>query len=70
MVSMQSVLTELGVPVAEDKTVGPSQVLPYLGIEFDSSRQEIRLPQEKFVELMSILQNFVDWKKWTKKKYH
>ena len=40
---MQSLFSELGVPIAEDKTVGPSQCLTYLGIEIDARRQMIRL---------------------------
>ena len=34
---------ELGVPVAEDKTVGPTTYLSFLGIEVDSERLELHL---------------------------
>jgi hypothetical protein len=36
-----------GVPLAEDKTVEPVEVLTFLGIEFDTIRMELRLPKEK-----------------------
>ena len=38
---------ELGVPLAEEKTAGPSTVITFLGIELDSIKFEARLPQEK-----------------------
>ena len=37
----------LGVPIAEEKTVGPSQVIQFAGITLDSVRQESRLPEDK-----------------------
>lgn len=37
----------LGVPLAEDKTEGPTTHLCFLGIEIDSVAGECRLPQEK-----------------------
>ena len=40
-----------GVPVAEDKTVEPTEILAFLGIEFDTLAMELRLPNEKLVEL-------------------
>ncbi|KAM4691121.1 LOW QUALITY PROTEIN: uncharacterized protein WCC33_015972 [Rhinophrynus dorsalis] len=41
------VLGELGVPVAQEKTVGPSTCLTFLGIKIDSKVQVVRLPKEK-----------------------
>lgn len=52
---------ELGVPVAEEKTVGPVTCLTYLGYELDSEKMEIRIPQDKISDILhqiaSILQN-------------
>jgi hypothetical protein len=42
-----------GVPVAEDKTVEPTEILAFLGIEFDTLAMELRPPNEKLVELKS-----------------
>ena len=36
-----------GIPLAEDKTVGPEQVMPFAGIELDSIRMRACLPQDK-----------------------
>ena len=38
---------ELGVPVATEKTLGPTTCLTFLGIEVDTDLLELRLPQEK-----------------------
>ena len=38
---------ELGVPLAEEKTVGPSTVITFLGIELDAIKFEARFPQGK-----------------------
>ena len=38
------VCRDSGFPVAEEKTVGPTTLIPLLGIELDSERLELRLP--------------------------
>ena len=65
---IERVFKELGVPLAPDKIFGPSQVLTYLGIEIDSVNLVIRLPKDKFDELMSSLRFWKDKKKCTKKE--
>jgi len=42
---------ELGIPVAVGKTVGPTTVLTFWGIEFDTAKLVVRLPMEKIVRL-------------------
>ncbi len=49
---------QLGVPLDESKEEGPSEVITFLGIEIDTAKMEVRLPQNKLDELRSIL------KKW------
>ena len=68
MDTMVSLFSELGVPLASDKTVGPSQVVIYLGIEIDSVSQTIRLPSDKFQELMAKLEDWKDKRKCTKRE--
>jgi hypothetical protein len=48
-----------GVPVAEDKTVEPTEILAFLGIEFHTLAMELRLPNEKLVELKHTLQTLI-----------
>ena len=38
---------KLGVPLAEEKTVGPSTIITFLGIELDSIKFEAHFPQGK-----------------------
>ena len=63
-----SLFSELGVPTADDKTVGPAQRVPYLGIEVDSAAQSIRLPADKFSELLTSLKAWQSRKKCTKRE--
>ena len=66
MDTMLSLFAELGVPVAEDKTCGPAQVVSYLGIEIDVLASEIRLLSDKLKDLLSLLQQWKGRKKCTK----
>ena len=54
-----------GVPVAKDKIVEPTEILTFLGIEFETLAMELRLPNEKLVELKHTLELFVQSKKVT-----
>ena len=48
----------LGVPIAQDETVGPNTTLQFVGIEFDSVRQEARLPLDKLTKCRTLLNRF------------
>ena len=39
--------SDVGFPVAEEKSDGPATVISVLGIVLDSVRQELRLPDKK-----------------------
>ena len=45
-------------PVVASKTLGPSQVLEFMGIVLDSVRMEARLPDDKLVRIKDMLQSF------------
>ena len=45
-------------PVVASKTLGPSQVLEFMGIVLDSVRMEARLPDDKLSRLKNMLQSF------------
>lgn len=49
---------ELGVPLEESKSEGPTACLTFLGLELDSATRIIRLPQDK---LASLRQSLSDW---------
>ena len=42
----------LGVPIAQEKTCGPSHVIQFAGITLDSINQEARLPEDKLQKIM------------------
>lgn len=45
-------------PVVASKTLGPSQVLEFMGIELDSTRMEARLPEDKLQRTRALLTSF------------
>eukprot|EP00079_Xenopus_tropicalis_P012677 XP_002939985.2 PREDICTED: uncharacterized protein LOC100487960 isoform X1 [Xenopus tropicalis] len=49
--TVQAVADLFGVPLAPDKTEGPSTCLRFLGIEIDTIKQECRLPLDKIQQL-------------------
>ena len=55
----------LGVPIAQEKTVGPSQVIQFAGITLDSVRQVARLPEEKLLKCRLLLESFYKRRKVT-----
>ena len=55
---LQKVCQELGVPLAPEKQDGPAEVLTFLGIEIDTIRQELHLPEDK---LQRLLQMVTEW---------
>ena len=68
METMQAMFSELGVPLASDKTEGPTPVLTFLGIEIDTRQRIVRLPPDKLMELSQLLQSWVGRKKCTKRE--
>ena len=58
----------LGVPIADDKLEGPSTCLTYLGIEIDSILMQLRLPDEKLLELRALLLSWQNKRRCTKKE--
>ena len=47
--------SDLGVPLAPEKTVGPSQILEFAGISLDTVDMAASLPQDKVTKFMSYL---------------
>ena len=55
----------LGIPMAPDKTVGPSTTLSFAGIELDSLSMEARLPRDKIHKCTALISQFLRRKKVT-----
>ena len=58
-----SLCSQLGVPIAPNKTFGPSTTLTFAGIELDSIRSEARLPRDKITKCVEIINGFLPRKK-------
>ena len=52
------VFMSVNAPVVASKTLGPSQVLEFMGIELDSTRMEARLPADKLQCTRDLLNSF------------
>ena len=48
---VKPIFSRVGVPIAHEKTVGPSTTLTFLGIEIDTDLLQLRLPREKVDKL-------------------
>ncbi len=45
-------MSDLGVPIADDKTEGPTMVICFLGLELDSHEMEVRIPMAKVEQII------------------
>ena len=52
---VEAIFNCAGVPIAHEKTVGPSTTLTFLGIEIDTDLFQLRLPREKVDKLQDLL---------------
>ena len=55
----------LGIPMAPEKTFGPSTILTFAGVELDTIRCESRLPEEKLLKCKQLIAEFIKKKKAT-----
>lgn len=61
-------MAELNVPLAEEKTEGPTEVLCFLGLELDSIQMVVRIPKEKQDELLHKIEFVLSKEKVTLKQ--
>ena len=62
------ICNEIGLPMAADKTVGPTTCLTFLGIELDTVSEVARLPDEKIQKCLGLLEEFLRRKRVTLKE--
>ena len=48
----------MGVPIADEKLVGPVHVLTFLGLEINTDEMMVRIPQSKMNALVAELKKF------------
>ena len=65
---INEVCSYLGVPLALEKLEGPTQSLTFLGIVLDTSRMEMRLPEDKLSRIHAQLTIWLGKKKATKRE--
>lgn len=65
MTLFQSCLMHLNVPIADEKTVGPATVLCFLGLELDSDKMVVRMPNEKIEEILVRIRDILGKEKVT-----
>ncbi|KAJ1190327.1 hypothetical protein NDU88_007065 [Pleurodeles waltl] len=56
LTQFQSMAKVFGAPLAPEKTEGPSTCLVFLGIQLDTVKMEARLPQEKVMKIIDMLE--------------
>ncbi|XP_049340789.1 uncharacterized protein LOC125804934 [Astyanax mexicanus] len=66
--AVTSTFTRLGVPISEEKTVGPATSLEFLGIILDSASFQASLPQEKLNRVTSFISDFLSFPTRTKQQ--
>ena len=59
---------DIGIPIKVDKTVYPTTTLTFLGLEIDTFTIELRLPEDKLIQLREKLIYFKTRKKVTLKE--
>ena len=67
LLCLQSVAADLGVPLVPDKQDGPITVIVFIGIIIDTTRQELRLPEDKLRRLLETVTEWKDWKVCTRR---
>lgn len=68
MADFLEICSDLGVPLAKEKTVGPTTLLIYLGLEIDTQNMTVKIPKEKLISLRSQLQSIAIQTKVTLKQ--
>ena len=65
-----ALMEELGLGVAADKTLGPAQIITFLGLQLDSLQMEVTITQDRAVSLIQTIEGFLAAGRATRKKLH
>lgn len=68
LASFKDICAQLRVPLAEEKTAGPCQVITYLGLEIDTIKRIIRVPDGKVLSLKEKIRSALARKKLSLKE--
>lgn len=64
----QSVMQEINVPLAVEKTEGPTEIIIFLGLELDSINMTVRIPKDKMDEVVGKIRIILSKKRSTLKE--
>ncbi|CAC5410097.1 unnamed protein product [Mytilus coruscus] len=67
MNNLRLICSDIGVPLAEEKTLGPSCIMIFLGLEIDTLEMAIRITQDKLTEVKGKLELTIKKRKITLK---
>jgi len=62
-----NVLRRVNVPIAEEKTEGPTEVLVFLGLELNSNKMTVKIPYEKIQQVIEKIYTMLSKEKTTLK---
>ena len=54
-----NVCNKLGIPIADEKTMGPCTNIEILGLTIDTDELFFKVPDDKIQKLISLLDNFL-----------
>ena len=60
--------SEVGIPIASEKTFQPNKVMDFVGITLDSDQMEARLPLDKIAKCHSLIDEFLNRKSCKKRE--
>lgn len=67
MSSFQLLCEQLGIPLAEDNTIGPSTQITILGLEIDTDLMLVKIPENKLLKLKRLFLIFIGKKRMSLK---
>ena len=65
MDTFKAVCHEIGMPVAEEKSGGPEQIMQFLGLTINTMHMVIRIPQDKREDITRCIETALNKKKAT-----
>ena len=65
MASFKEVCQEISMPVSPEKSVGPVQVIQFLGLTIDTVQMVVKVPEDKRADILEILTKIIHKRKAT-----
>jgi hypothetical protein len=69
MTTFINICKKLQVPIADEKTEGPTSVMEYLGLTIDTREMAVKIPDKKMKELLVLIRGVAFSKKVTLKNF-